>query len=439
MQISLLDLPTELMEHIASFLSQGNDILSLRLTCQATHARTLTAFGATFFHTIETDLSAVDIEDLKVLAERDHLCRHVKTLCITPKLRTPSVLIPFNTMSMRMERRSVFGHGFYWPRNSHGTLEGAIPIVNFLGTFLSTKCVNCISFRICNGETDFPGEECRTDYITSADSLAVLLHIISKFKIHVSTFDFNLGWSSGYVQLQSERVHPNLWDVGEFESTWAHSIRDLRLVYSLSSMDHFRLTARLISAAKSLRSLKCRFDGDMEHSALFRGIVSSGVSLPLQELVLFSADLSENSLVTFLSSVRSSIRSIVLCMVHLNQGSWRSVFEVLQTDFPLLENITLFHLYGPEKSRIFFCHLRHNRKLPGLNETFELRDKKAFEKIRIEAVRYQGRHVQVALDALARSVYHIHQDRRDPSPGYPGRDITHEPATNDFSVWEYRW
>jgi len=100
----ILDLPPELLDDIASFLSKGY-LLGFRQTCKQIYKHTSVAFTRCCFHTIQTDLSFESLRKLEKLAKNERFAPQVQSL-----LR-------------KGRRHKHIGKGLKWERNSQRYLR----------------------------------------------------------------------------------------------------------------------------------------------------------------------------------------------------------------------------------------------------------------------------------------------------------------------------
>jgi hypothetical protein len=450
---SFLDLPVELVEQITDNLSKIQDILALRLVCRDLLAKTWATFCETFVATLETDLSTEDMQQIRILASQDKLRGYVKTLSISAREWTPQFPSDKNALEMEWtasEQKSVFGRGHQWPRSDTGYLEGNIPLIADLGNLLATRFVNCKSFRVHDAENDYPQTPYSKDFITSADTVSILLRIIATYKIEVIFFEINFGWGRSLAHLDPMRINTNQWAFEPSQAAWNRSLEALHLTFPRFSSEHHPLAIELITAAKSLRSLKLGIDMSHNQDHFLRSLAQNRFSAPLKELVLFTVHTSEEALVGFLQSCSGTLSSITLCQARLSEGSWRSILRILRDGvksekYPAMESVTLFNLMGPHDlnhsdTRIYFGELHKNPFLPNSDERIEMVERSAYGAVRTVAARYKGSYIEVALDKLAKSVYPLRLDPVIMSRPWAVEDMdTMEPLLKDFSIDEYRW
>ena len=80
MQAFLSYLPTEIVENVAFYVEEKEDLSALRLVCTELCRKTLNVFIKVFYHTIETSLSKISIRRLYHIAKQEDLRDKVREL-----------------------------------------------------------------------------------------------------------------------------------------------------------------------------------------------------------------------------------------------------------------------------------------------------------------------------------------------------------------------
>lgn len=426
---SLPLLATELVESIARALENKKDILSLRLACRDLHDKTSNVFGETFFHTIETDLSPQDTERMKSIATHENLRRHVKELCIdiTNRTRWRS-----GSFAERRRQERVLGLGYHWPRDEEGALKDDLPILPDMCKLLESDFPRCRDFRV----TNFPRMLTETDYgevhLAPTDAIAILLRIIALTGIRVSSFSV-----TGRLELEAKYLRSSLWECGHFDKVWGESLRNLDLHcgfwFEADEPLLKAFTIRLVSAAKSLRTLQFRmnsrssafgYDNDESqlrcgHDHLFREIWKASDAVPLENLVITWARASADVIIPFLLKFRDTLSTLVLDCIQLDRGTWHEIIETLQDQFPKLEAFTISCVSPPESlgDYMLFRDLHKDSRVPATLEAekFELAYHPQSHEVGILGVRYRGNSMRVALDVLLRNMYSETAEERNPN------------------------
>lgn len=96
-------LATEFVDHVASFLHDSSDLLSLRLTCRQLYETTLAAFGTAWFGLVNTDFSPRSFRMLSGITRHENLRFSIRTRAL--------------------------GEGNIWPRYESGSLDLSSRIV----------------------------------------------------------------------------------------------------------------------------------------------------------------------------------------------------------------------------------------------------------------------------------------------------------------------
>jgi hypothetical protein len=285
---------------------------------------------------------------------------------------------------------------------------------------------------VCNCATDFVDEKLSNAWLTTADAAAILLHIIETTRLPVRIFKL---FGHGGV-LQARRLGRSACDLNHSTSMWSQSIKELHIQYPLYSDETTTFIGGLIATAISLQ--KFYFHSHPYADGIANAICDSNVSLQLRQMTLISCFCSADALIRLLATLRHSLDTVLLDLIVLTDGTWRTVFEALKNEVPVLRSITVSELQegpGDNQQRIYFCYLRGHSILPHpYSGRFELAERKVPQnKFRVTAVRYRGTCMNIALGILARRYYWM-ENVRAQSPGYPDGDRSRvAPQLKDFS------
>lgn len=115
--------------------------------------------------------------------------------------------------------------------------------------------------------------------------------------------------------------------------------------------------AAMLSSAHLVEELSLRCTDSLWHTGsrpppylpLGTPLTGSNPLLHLRTLDLRSFRTNQPGLVTFLTSCAGTLETLVLVLVILESGSWKSAYDSLKGRFPLLEKVNLQLLYGCEE------------------------------------------------------------------------------------------
>lgn len=168
-------LSTELVEHIASFVTSKHDLGSLRLVCRRLHRATLTAVASAWFRTLETDLCPRSMRRLAHISSNETFrlaVRKIRTAGVCPRRswlsdgwpQRPSGALDLS--SQTIDRRvdtgpgcqndtQGFGNGYSWTRLKSGALDLSSPAVREVQGIIA-RFVAVIAAEVTDGLSRLP-------------------------------------------------------------------------------------------------------------------------------------------------------------------------------------------------------------------------------------------------------------------------------------------
>ncbi|RAH65438.1 uncharacterized protein BO66DRAFT_475095 [Aspergillus aculeatinus CBS 121060] len=321
----LCELPTELMDLIASFMDKPA-LCALRLTCSTLERAAKYQFGRIGLHTLHTDLSKLNLLAMDELAETCGLNQHVKKI------------------SIGSATGNTIGYGFIWYRD---ILENEY--LNFLHSsngFLKLRAVlkkfpNCQSFHI--SLSNQPESGTWTDCLSPSDAVTLVLHLIPSMARPVESFscsypDFNKH-SAGVID--PRRFCPHTFHVVRFGLCWS-TLTELCLLAQVKDAHLAGFVHELIDQAPNLKKLDLDCGGGEGVDALFQLLGQEGNNMKLEVLQLSGVvGISGQDLQSFLLTNRNSLRILELRTVRFDAGLWETVLESLMREFPVLKELTL--------------------------------------------------------------------------------------------------
>lgn len=408
-------LPTELIRRVADFLPVLKDIASLRLACRDLYAKTYDSFGDAAFETITLNLSPPSIEWLGVLARYETFSKCVKGILIHPA----------QMQLVETWETSPFFYSWFpnlqWSRDASGCIIPNVPVIRSLCTLLKTHFTRCTSFavHVYRDPVDPDGS-----YMTTTDAATIMLHVIETANIPVRSF--TLVGEGSLVPLRPDLLNIGPYELGSAKSTWAQSIKELRISYRLArGRQHETAMAlcRLIRHVASLETLYLRLENCSGKSTHLSKIVcNAAANWPLCKIILCSGTFSEKHMIKLLRTMRNSLETLVLerkCLI----GTWQRVFEAVKDELIALRSVTIITVLQwveESPSTISFCHLANRPSLPHpYSGRFELVQRSwNQQRASIGALRYKGVYMSVALYLIASNAYFPSKDdaNREISP-----------------------
>ena len=379
-RIDLSDLPSEIIKHIASQLEHV-DIFSLRLVCRTINEKSFYYFSHECFATISTVLSLSSLQMVKRISEDDRLSFNVKKLLIKG-------------------RPSDIGQGLQWNRHLDGYFVAPLPCIDILRTILIENLVNCRSFHICRQHQE--DMFYTTDKITPGDVSAVLLTMVAETGLTIKSFilDFK---RHGTGRIDWKRLQTVQYQVPTFRAGWDH-LEELDLSFTLTS-ELCDLAMGLITQASNLRNLTLSIDNYESES--FLDHLSRAEKLPeLQKLHLSSMWVMSDSVSRLLQLI-GGLRVLSFQYVMLADGSWKSAFQEIRKNLPLLEDISVKRISdsNSDATSMDFGGIAEDPIVPETNgRRFELVRKKVRRVEKTIGVSYEGPRMDQALQILGNSL-----------------------------------
>ena len=386
MASSLLALPTETIELIATFL-EAPSLLALRLVCRDLNEKTAYHYGQVSFATVRTDLSPKSLQKIFSIADHPSFNKNVKTLLFE---RSPS--------------GGDFGHGLDWSRHSTGRLDPPLPFaLKPLEEILLTKFVGCRSFRIQSvyGVEEPPS----VNRLMPTDVVSICLAIIAAISIPIKSFIID--FVSHHVgRLDPNRLQPSpSYEKIDFLRGW-ENLRELCLGYSMHHADTSAWAMGFVLHAKNLTKLHLEFQDD--HAETFIQHLASSTRLPpLQELKLCAMRLEKDVLMRLLSRLSESLVRLSLhCMFLMAGPTWTEVLQSLHPALPLLCGISLERLAWMTDGAdggIFYGHfesLSEDTPVPLSAHNFGVTRKKRDGTWSVMGIDYEGPQMNAALKIM---------------------------------------
>ena len=390
----LSKLPTELIESIARGLRRSG-LCSLRLTCKALYQKSTHAFGLRLAK-VRTTLSSTSLQKLEGLSRHEQFGRCAKTLVIEE------------------DSDRYFGHGYSWNRHPSGSLQFPHPAVDMLQEILM-RLENCRCFRISSGYEWREGKDC----LGNTDALAIILHVIAEASLPVKTVILEPVWYPWDHAL----LHLPTYQTPKFKFAWAH-LQSLGFHYRLGIGDVNWMT-ELVVHATGLKYLSLK--GWPRNGDLISRLSSYGKLPNLEELSIVAdfCIIRRQVLSNFLLLFKDSLRELRLRKVSL-EDTWEPVLELLRTNFPILETVSLSSLKMLQSNAVnpptvisrrerelrlgVFSTLSENANKLGFQDAdfTNIHEKPWAGESRVDGIRYSGRErMGDALDVIMQSMEYV--------------------------------
>ncbi|KAJ0422034.1 hypothetical protein BJY00DRAFT_311436 [Aspergillus carlsbadensis] len=319
---SVLDLPSELLNKICSYLT-ADDHGSARRACGDLFLRTTHSYYTIAFGMIKTDLSLGSLQRLDRLSKNKDKAPYVRTLWITCP----------NSEDKYVE--------MLWTFYRDGRLVLPQPGTKWLQDIVR-RLTNCVSFWFSHDKRD----QSVWSHPTIADTVSIILPTLADVKRRVKEFKFSSNHQEGrnlhpFIELDPvpHAGSPEIWS--ELESLWL-GIDKLR-----GQISPIQFGLRLLPHAPKLRRIILRFDRYSRMSEtveLMDCLLTGTFPFRLETLVLEDIfGIEEASLGTFLRSHSQTLRDLRLTSIYLDRGHWSAIFKSLATrgTFPALTAIQL--------------------------------------------------------------------------------------------------
>ncbi|KAJ2895958.1 hypothetical protein MKZ38_006005 [Zalerion maritima] len=331
----LLELPTEIIEGIAAWLSTRS-LWSLRLTCSRLYAQTSHPF-ARLLPCIRTDFTSESLPIFERVAQNELLRRGPRTLRVCWVYQdTNNARIPY-------------GAGYHWDRDEENCLDMSQPIVTAMKDWLSTSLVNCRSFEITDDNLSSPYFEldATPTGIAPTDVLAMLFYIISETELPIKSLAVSMLRSK--MEPEPALIPPRLYSSGPFLKSWGENLRDLSLSWDLVRPGSVDLTVQLLSTATNLHCLKLRLHGS--HEAVENALVQAATVDNLPRLKALHIQhlwhVSSHPLLEFASRFSGSLQELEIGYVFLWKGNWGHILHPGKNLFRDLRHIKILQCSEP--------------------------------------------------------------------------------------------
>ncbi|KAI9371734.1 hypothetical protein BJX61DRAFT_543356 [Aspergillus egyptiacus] len=320
METGLLDLPHELVENIASFLTL-RELHSFRLTCRYTARSTVYYYTRTYFRTVKTDLSSHSFAKLKALSQNDQFAGQIKTLVFTrpAKDRNP-------------------GQGSLWDRDGVGELvlppQGMQEWQDILN-----RLPNCQSFRTVPSDLDYTDDYNRP---IPSDALTLMFQVAYALKLMPDlAIDVGFGTNLSPVSLSRICARPP-GQLAVSGHTWSR-VRALYLFTYLRTELQTSLAFRLIERLTDLQDLRIYCPLGAMGNALVDRVIFRSFAFQLRRFTLYNAwGVSGEALKAFLYQQRHTLRHLRLESIYLTDArDWAGIFRALDAEFHALRHVFL--------------------------------------------------------------------------------------------------
>jgi hypothetical protein len=397
MRFDISHVPNEIIAHILSFLGK-RDLQDARLACRRLNEASKVHFAATFFSTLNTNLSETSLRKLDKLAQDDVFRLNVQCIQVCPSQRKPK-----------------FGHGTRWKRDEDGALIMEDMNVTKAQDLLARKFPNCktLKLRVRNISGSKPQELRFQDYATELEwedavdiffsSIAHGTNAIQTVFIDSHYREIAGPWLLGSASSKEGRM---------LDTQWAH-VHALQLGCEIRSASAAATAVAMITRAKGLKRLSLVDAPDGQASFLQKlhpGLLATAQFPALTHLRLtYTWQLTDTILIKLLSLCKESLQTIQFCFVAL-RGSWKPVCEALCEEFHALQSVTInwcqvLGTGGRNGTPIFYCPLRNT--VPDSEKEFFKFGETNYGGRRycVSVVHYRGPNVKSALKLIENAMY----------------------------------
>ncbi|EZF74119.1 hypothetical protein H105_04129 [Trichophyton soudanense CBS 452.61] len=332
-----LTLPAELLENIVSFL-EPEDLLSLRLTCNACYEQTQLYFAALLTE-MKLGFSENSLSKLEAISQDSRFNRRIQSLRMSP------------------DRSSgVLGGGISWERDLEGYLAIPQPAVQRIRDIL-LSLTNLQSLELTNYTEQYSTE----DRIEPFEAIRILTYIIAETGLPLNSLA--IVYRSIPVMDDSYMGFEDLEKPG-FLSSMSH-IQSLSLECDKQSVNLDWL-GEIVQAATSLKSLKFVSYSGSEQGLDNRAWDSIDRCAPLEKIILQKAGWpAPEPCIQFLRQYRSTLRTLCLQSSYLETPGWSAVLAELRDNFPVLTNFKVFMLRQPPGDYRYSVDFYNIPEVPG--------------------------------------------------------------------------
>ncbi|KAL4969908.1 uncharacterized protein BDV14DRAFT_195446 [Aspergillus stella-maris] len=282
----------------------------------------LDIIGVSTFH---TDLTVKSLADLEIMSQNSFIASQVK--------------------SLRIEhiQQDQFGNLVAWERDPAGTVlidrAGGKMLLEIISRF-----VNCTSFEIYRKPRETrDGLQC----LVASDAVTMILNIVISLQRHVDSFSLEL--PETYTAFHPNWVSADLRGLSSaplekkgFGECWA-SLQNVNLTINVFTEPQRDFVTSLVQKTQNTKHLKLKLAFSDPSFETMLNVLTMPMRSTLESVYLKEGKLaSPNILIDFLWYHRGTLKSLTLEDVSLwYQGAWDEVFEVLDSEFPVLKHIAL--------------------------------------------------------------------------------------------------
>ncbi|KAI0123664.1 hypothetical protein BJ170DRAFT_639954 [Xylariales sp. AK1849] len=388
-------LPSELVELVASFVDDL-DILNLRQCCRQLHKKTWPAFGTAFFYFVPLDFCLEPLDRLRRIAFDENLRTFVHALRVGEICR-----------GCHNPPSHPLGLGHQWSREPSGCLDTSSALIAGFKNMLTDRLVRCRAVSITDSCGNLPEQEGTDTSLSTTDVVYILLSAVSG----VPFKSFRLDFKRMQPLMNPYQLPRRVVDSAIFRTSWAASLKDLRLGWYLKQDDLFAIAIQLVTEARALRSLQLDWSLSRSSPAFFRQLAGTP-ELPSVTHIRLSAlrDMTSEILTSFLSRFKHSLQCLEISFTYLVSRDWSKVFSAWVHAFPHLQSVTVHLLpQAPGQKNWLFCPILYWPGVPSSGK-FEFIEALIRSVSRVIGVRYRGKGeaMRSVLEGLAESVYHEH-------------------------------
>ncbi|KAL4942378.1 hypothetical protein BDV06DRAFT_222231 [Aspergillus oleicola] len=330
--LGMADLPPELMDSIASYLSPS-DLISLRSTNNYNYHSTTSQFAQQLLGTIKTDLSADSFQKLGAISRDVRYVPHIKAL--------------------RFARKSPknVGNGISWPRvEPFGQINLSISAVSsFVGVV--QRLVNCQSFEF--HQPQGPMRTHQNDLVIG-DAVYIVLQTLVYLNRPIDSLVINLQcprWEDSKVNLRALCQIPGGFNLFTFTQT----LRKLSFNFEICCPHLIDNIIEILKWSFKLDILTLVVQNGRFSAELLRKIIDRGWIFKLKEITLvgpahmayWSTPVAAGALSRFLAWQSETLERITLKNIQLEKiEEWEDIVQSFGARYPHLQQIYLSRLSG---------------------------------------------------------------------------------------------
>ena len=392
----LLDLPSELLDGIASFQSKET-LLDFRQTSKHIHRHTNVAFARCCFHTIQTDLSFASLRRLEQVAKNERYAQHVQSLLVKGR------------------RHNHFGQGLKWGRDDQGHLLHRQPAVDRVRGILRSfpKCASFQFEKLLEDGDRVPEPLALGDVVNMILAIVVdLKRPLKGFEIHpLSSPDLSHPNTRG-TDLDARTMA--MVETSEFINL-SSALQSFALGHQAGAGIHVatKFGIHLMQGAPKLRHLSLDGDHVARGMDIITRMMTAKLDFQLEDLSLAMATgLDGESFRTFLTLHCRNLKSLQLRYLDMEYEGWVPTIKHLATaGFTKLRSVELDRLSDSWKKDtllVEFTGVKQDPIVDGWGETAKKIRYEQFRHVlggarRVFCVSYDGPRMDVALQKIAAS------------------------------------